>query len=121
MGRLIDANVVRQKLQEIIDETQNWRNQKASKIGAWRHVDEIYKLDNWLGVYAECADLIDEAHTVDAVEVVHARWKDGECTACGFDIRDMIDGDSDFRNWVWEGIPYCPNCGAKMDGGNEDG
>ena len=53
---------------------------------------------------------------VDAVEVVHGRWDDGDCTACGFDIRDLIDGESDFRNWVWEGLPYCPNCGAKMDG-----
>ena len=53
---------------------------------------------------------------VDAVEVVHGWLDDGECTACGFDIRDMIDGESDFRNWVWDGVPYCPNCGAKMDG-----
>lgn len=60
------------------------------------------------------------APTVDAVEVVHARWKNGDCTACGFDIRDMIDGESEFRSWVWECVPYCPNCGAKMDGGNKD-
>ena len=59
---------------------------------------------------------ITDAPTVDAVEVVHGRWENGDCTACGFDIRDLIDGDSDFRGWVWEGLPYCPNCGAKMDG-----
>ena len=58
---------------------------------------------------------IDVLPRVDAVEVVHGRWDDGDCSACGFDIRDLIDGESDFRNWVWEGIPYCPNCGAKMD------
>ena len=57
---------------------------------------------------------------VDAVEVVHARWirrivdheKPGyfkeECSICGF------DGDA-------YAFLYCPNCGAKMDGGNEDG
>lgn len=64
---------------------------------------------------------IADAPTVDAAEVVHGRWEDGVCTACNFDIRDMIDGDSEFRNWVWECVPYCPNCGAKMDGGNGDG
>lgn len=52
--------------------------------------------------------------TVDAVEVVHAEWKDGVCSACDFDIRDMIDGESEFRSWVWECVPHCPNCGAKM-------
>ena len=52
--------------------------------------------------------------TVDAVEVVHERWKDGECTVCGFDIRDMIDGESEFRSWVWDGLAYCPDCGADM-------
>ena len=64
---------------------------------------------------------------VDAVEVVHGRWLNAQvetgdpfgyytneidvftCSVCGvhFDV-------SECRN-------YCPNCGAKMDGGNEDG
>lgn len=60
--------------------------------------------------------IILDSPIVDAVEVVHARWKNGDCTACGFDIRDMIDGESEFYDWVWEGLPYCPICGAKMDG-----
>ena len=67
-----------------------------------------------------------EAPTVDAVEVVHGKWLNAQvevgdpfgygtyeidvfvCSACGvhFDV-------SECRN-------YCPNCGAKMDGGNED-
>lgn len=69
------------------------------------------------------ADLIANAPTVDAVEVVHGRWIVGavevdhpflefesvwrdvhQCSICKeyFDV-------SDARN-------YCPNCGAKMDG-----
>ena len=57
--------------------------------------------------------LLDEAPTVDAVEVVHGRWKEGYlihkygCSCCGV-RQDKIS-------------PYCPSCGAKMDGGNEDG
>lgn len=62
--------------------------------------------------------IIKNAPTVDALEVVHARWierkeifseNEGEveavgCSACGKSQRK-------FRL-----TPYCPNCGAKMDG-----
>lgn len=73
-------------------------------------------------------ELIRRQPTVNAVEVVHGhwkeylhsalvRWKDGEpvwadrsvfrCSRCDF-------GTIARHN-------YCPRCGAKMDGGNEDG
>ncbi len=55
---------------------------------------------------------IDNAPTVDAVEVVHGRWiyepvefayeKDIKCSVCG--------------SYVEHTSNYCPNCGAKMDG-----
>ena len=58
------------------------------------------------------ADMVDNAPTVDAVEVVHGRWiyepveftyeKDIKCSICGrYNECPTI---------------YCPNCGAKMDG-----
>ena len=53
-----------------------------------------------------------EAPTVDAVEVVHARWIEVrdkhnycigmKCNNCGRRVRNC-------------GENYCPNCGAKMD------
>ena len=60
---------------------------------------------------------IEAAPTVDAVEVVHGRWIEQEkytfgtmydCSICGTRILD--NGHS------WN---YCPNCGAKMDGGED--
>ena len=64
--------------------------------------------------------VIDDAPTVDAVPVVHGRWSDagfGElpkhapygwaCSACG--------GISFNNEYI-----YCPNCGAKMDGGDDN-
>lgn len=52
--------------------------------------------------------------TVDAVEVVHGRWiKDGDvvvCSNCGEE-----------HAWDEYRATYCEDCGAKMDGGNEDG
>ncbi len=60
------------------------------------------------------------APTVDAVPVVHGRWvTDGmmmdcgeylmtRCTACGTPFEYGYD------------MPYCPQCGAKMDGKDDD-
>ena len=58
--------------------------------------------------------------TVDAVEVVHGRWRVSReseisktvwCTACGEEFylhkKNTVHIDK---------MPYCPNCGAKMDG-----
>ena len=63
-------------------------------------------------------DIISEIPAADVAPVVHGRWGTGrfnletgnyeeQCTRC--------------RNFSKEyGNPYCPNCGAKMDGGDSD-
>jgi hypothetical protein len=72
--------------------------------------------------------LMEEAPTVDAVEVVHGRWinSKGEivpldegcpvsscnCNVCG----EWLTASDEYACIG----KYCPNCGAKMDGGNED-
>lgn len=60
--------------------------------------------------------MADEQPTVDAIPVVHGQWvTDGmmmdcgeylmtRCTACGTPFEYGYD------------MPYCPQCGAKMDG-----
>ena len=57
-------------------------------------------------------DIIMKAPAVDAVEVVHGQWNvilnpfwDAECSECGYAKK---------TGWEWG---FCPNCGAKMDGG----
>lgn len=69
------------------------------------------------GLY-EATELIDDAPAADVAPVVHALWGTGrfnletgnyeeQCTRC--------------RNFSKEyGKPYCPNCGARMDGGDSD-
>ena len=56
---------------------------------------------------------IANAPTIDAVEVVHGRWvfdrpNHYKCSVC---------------DAMWSGVArfmkFCPNCGAKMDGGAE--
>ena len=97
--RLIDANALKERFKLRID---------------WLEKDkhDEYTTGIWDGcLYDE--KLIDEAPTVDAVEVVHGRWKYyhkqniAVCTNCSFE-RNL---DADFGKAV-----SCPNCGAKMDG-----
>ena len=66
------------------------------------------------GYFDETIDsVVNEQPTVDAVEVVHGRWKYyhkqniAVCTNCSFE-RDL---DANFGKAI-----SCPNCGAKMDG-----
>ena len=58
--------------------------------------------------------------TVDAVEVVHGRWIETEegtiCSECN--KHPFEDGEYAISNYK---ANYCPNCGARMDVGVENG
>ena len=63
--------------------------------------------------------LIEDAPTVDAVEVVHGRWEKAfwhpyRCSCCGETA--LLDRNGEF----YCTSNYCPNCGAKMDGERKD-
>lgn len=70
--------------------------------------------------------------TIDAVTVKHGEWlpyewcTDGtwdKCSVCGVAhrTRDKYTGFMDRKEHVFqEQLNYCPNCGAKMDGGKDD-
>ena len=61
------------------------------------------------------SDRLKKAPTIEAKPVVHGRWEeasDGDGIVCPFCRTDFctIIYDTEYFN-------YCPNCGAKMDGG----
>lgn len=69
---------------------------------------------------------IDEAPTVDAVEVVHAEWLDirfdsmwrsmlATCSHC--EVRGEVRVKANECGFAVPDSDYCPSCGAKMDGG----
>lgn len=65
-----------------------------------------------------CTRRVLDIPAVDAVPVVHGRWiehkDEHQCSECSeFTIVDF---------YVWKNMPfdYCPNCGAKMEGGASD-
>lgn len=84
----------------------------------YEHFTRYHDTDQIALIDMVCDD-IEEAPTVDAVEVVHGRWKKGEadkhgnrkpaCSVCG---EYHLAWWSDYTH-----CNYCPNCGAKMDGG----
>ena len=63
---------------------------------------------------------IADTRAVDVAPVVHGRWEidaDGDwyCTNCDEVVAICESGrERTYRK------PYCPNCGAKMDGGGSD-
>ena len=69
-------------------------------------------------ISAEIEQIIDCAPAADVAPVVHGRWENGNpiCPVCGEDKFKDLDADI-WCDWL---PPFCPRCGAKMDGGNQN-
>jgi hypothetical protein len=103
--RLIDAKVLEAKIEK--DFRKLIANQSRADLAA---------------ALSYVGDMVIDAPTVDAVEVVHGRWINRTKV-----VHNMVDERNDCSNCgqvYWFAVPdfnYCPNCGAKMDGdGNAD-
>ena len=75
------------------------------------------EVTNKLATMADAKRVIAEMPAADVAPVAHGRWIEDhdylKCPECGV----MVKWDFtffDIGNWN-----YCPNCGAKMDGGVE--
>lgn len=69
--------------------------------------------------YAYAAmDVIKRLPAADVAEVVHGQWENGNpiCPVCGENKFKDLDADI----WCDWQPDFCPNCGAKMDGGFDD-
>ena len=103
--RLIDANALKEQLNKL--EAHGGHN--------------YYRKGMDDALHTFMPHFIDDAPTVDAVEVVHGEWEITEddylslvemkCSVCGESYGFEFFEDVTPRNYH-----YCPNCGAKMDG-----
>lgn len=97
MSRLIDADAVQMQIDEYAEHIRRLKKGKIPKVE--------------LAVLLDCKGCVDNTPTVDAVPVVHGRWRyiSGSryvCSLCGCE--------------PWYGgsirtLYYCPACGARMD------
>ena len=82
--------------------------------------DTLYEAD---AITMSGVKILNQFPGADVAPVRHGRWVDNHCTACGM----MPMGDEmwklcDFEPPRFEKfMDYCPNCGAKMDGGAGNG
>lgn len=77
----------------------------------------IEHLNVWCGGCGSAVECILAEPAADVDPVVHGRWMESgpllECQFCG-EIYSRLGGNA---GELWN---YCPNCGAKMDGGGSD-
>ena len=81
---------------------------------------EVSKRMKWCEAvhYGATTAIIEKMPTIEATPAVHGRWEwiedsTNNCSACGH---------TTFFYPCLETVPnFCPNCGAKMDGGVSDG
>ena len=99
--RLIDANALKMQFIDYV------RTPPHFHYGDWQ---------NMCIHGTEIDEIIENAPTVDAVEVVHGEWKKYHdhftkrqvgwiCSNCSAVSYDLSNGDT----------PFCPHCGAMMD------
>ena len=71
--------------------------------------------------YASKADIVDWLNAQPTADVVvHGEWKQGVpyvCSICGKPAPDEKNTSERYSCWT---SPYCPHCGAKMDGGKTE-
>ena len=85
--------------------------------------DEVQRHDEYCN-YA--INIIEDAPAADIADVVHGEWLRSDddwnslttiqCSLCSEEWCFETDDDVSLLNYK-----YCPNCGAKMDGGFDDG
>ena len=90
--------------------------EKEQVIGWFRPYGHVDKGIPYFGLVTD----IREMKAADVAPVVHGKWAPSEgnpgflvCSACGDCY--VVDEWADGKKWM-----YCPNCGAKMDGKDEE-
>ena len=76
--------------------------------------DALYDAD---AITMNGVKILNQFPAADVAPVQHGQWEPGNpiCPVCGENKFKDLDADI-WCDWMPD---YCPNCGAKMDGGND--
>lgn len=80
---------------------------------------ENVRAENFCEGLYEATELVDDITAADVAPVVHGDWKGyfPHCSVCG---EEALSRDNGTLHGSYFLTDYCPNCGAKMDGGTTD-
>lgn len=88
----------------------------AEYISRQKALEEMHK---WCDPCGSGIEAILAVPTADVAPVVHGQWIEDhdylKCPECGVMAKWDFTFFDDIGNWN-----YCPNCGAKMDGGDNN-
>ena len=88
-------------------------------------IENFLKMDRYYHPYGrgknipikEMVSRVNEIPSADVQPVKHGRWDGyGTCSACGDPWDLLMTNDGDDTGYWYEMPPFCPNCGARMDG-----
>ncbi len=104
MARYIDADLLRIEMEDLYEHHIEMRNFSAD------------------GAVADCLTMLNNAPTADVEEVKHGEWflldecsNEGVyCSECHKKVYRKEYANQKVKS------KFCPNCGAKMDGGKEN-
>lgn len=106
------------------------RKALLEELDKWINPCVNYDKSEFLSGIATAISEVEAAHAVDAAPVVHGRWikkKNPQwpayshdcCSVCGWwNTKNALSYDGNRK--PGHSLNYCPNCGAKMDGGNDN-
>lgn len=119
MGRLIDGDALYKAMQDAEELARRRVRDTESTLPYPNNLNPAYtRYLAQMDERTKAKEMVADAPTVDAVPVVHGRWKEDTggygfwiCSHCGF-VSEAFAADLLYR--------YCPQCGAKMDGKDDD-
>ena len=119
MARYIDVEELLEELR-IAAEKEGVKANEMAKAGVY---DASVKYNHGEYCYFVAQEIVKDIPTADVVEVKHGEWVSKwsnisnslheYCSSCGALEPHVLATNKEHSN-------YCPNCGAKMDGGKTD-
>lgn len=127
-ANILNAKAIREALKPLLDDILNIPTTEVVSKSAFEQV--VWERDTALRQLREDYGVGLGEKKRDVVEVRHGEWKYDPngmdwglgawvCSVCGCKNNNL--GMSERINpYLFSGSKFCPNCGAKMDGGNEN-